>query len=186
MSRWQRTIAALVLILAMGVTHLGVNVPSAAAATATSFTPATVSSLPSTITITTAGVNADTTTASMTLVFPTSLSISNLQCVGIFQGASAVAGPVQAGPSAGTSQQSLGCALMGATRVSGTSGNVQSFTLSGTGSGQVSFLTTGPNASMFVHSDLSTEGIGTAGTLSLGATPVTGTPATGTSTPAAM
>src|SRR5215203_3450232 len=102
MSRWQRTIAALVLILAMGVTHLGVNVPAAAAATATSFTPATVSSLPSTITITTAGVSADTTTASMTLVFPTHCRLlvlrlvgntSNLQCVGIFQGASAVAGP---------------------------------------------------------------------------------------------
>ena len=37
MSRWQRTIAALVLILAMGVTHLGVNVPAVAAATANTF-----------------------------------------------------------------------------------------------------------------------------------------------------
>src|SRR5215213_7549745 len=157
MSRWHWGITTvLVLILAMDVTHGGVNPPAAAAAATTSFTPSSVSSLPATITITTAGVDASTQSTTMTLVFPTNLTITpntaNLQCVGIFQGAAAVVGPVEAGPSAGTAQVQLGCGFPGATTVSGASGNVMSFTLLGSGNGTVSLLTTGPKASLFVNS----------------------------------
>ena len=113
------------------------------------------------------------------LVFPTTLTISNLACTGIFQNASPVLGPVLAGPNPGTSQQSLGCAFTGGATVSGTSGNVMSFQLSGSGSGTVSLLTTGPNASQFVHADLTTEGLGTPGTLGVGGPAAGDQPAAG-------
>ena len=179
MMQWQRSLArVLAVVLALGFFPFA-RVGTVAAATATNFTPATVSSLPATVTITTSGVAANTTTAGMTLVFPSTLSISNLACTGIFQNASPVLGPVLAGPNPGTSQQSLGCAFTGGATVSGTSGNVMSFQVSGSGSGTVSLLTTGPNASQFVHADLTTEGLGTPGTLGVGGPAAGDQPAAG-------
>src|SRR5919205_4683828 len=116
----------------------GVRVGPVVAATATNFTPPTLAMLPTTVTITTSGVDPSTTTVGMTLLFPSTLSISDLACTGLFQNATPVLGPAQAGSTPGTSQQALGCALTGGATVSGTSGEVMAFQMSGSGSGTVS------------------------------------------------
>ena len=162
-------------LLGMAFAHVSVSI--GLAATGTSFTPTGVTTLPATITVSTADISQDTLVADISLVFPSTFSVSNLACVGVFSGASPVLGPPQVGPDPDTTRQSLGCVFTGTGEVSSTTGNVLEFMVSGSGSGTVSFVTTGPFAAQFVHRDLSTEGIGTPGNLTVGAASAAQAPA---------
>src|SRR5579884_4129802 len=134
------------------------------AATSTSFSPTSVS-LPTvgstaTITVSVAGVAANTNGAQIGIVHPSNFTVTSPSCTGIFTGAAATP------PAPQPYGTLLACLFTPPNVVSATSGNVLTFVLTRTGptpaTATISFQS--PDT-VFVHTDQTTEGPGITNTL---------------------